>query len=175
MHVLDATAPTAVEYLPATQSVHAALPVAPLYFPETHLVHVPPSCPDDPALQMHAIEAELPAGAFEFAGHEVQVSEERAPNAVENVSCGHLLHMSSELAAHEAEYVPGPHLMQSESAAAPTDAEYLPATQSVHVSDPAAVLNFPATHCVHDPPLDPDEPASQVHAVKAELPAGELE
>ena len=49
VHVLDATAPTAVEYLPATQSVHAVLPVAPLYFPETHLVHVPPSYPDNPA------------------------------------------------------------------------------------------------------------------------------
>ena len=65
MHVLDATAPTAVEYLPATQSVHAALPVAPLYFPETHRVHVPPSGPDEPALQMQAAKAELPAGASE--------------------------------------------------------------------------------------------------------------
>jgi hypothetical protein len=45
----------------------------------------------------------------------------------------------------------------------------------VHVPSPAAALNFPATHCVHDPPLDPDEPASQVHAIMAELPASESE
>ena len=65
--------------------------------------------------------------------------------------------------------------MHVESAAAPTDVEYLPETQFVHVSDPAAVLNFPATHCVHEPPLDPDAPTLQMQAVKAELPAGESE
>jgi hypothetical protein len=135
VHVPDATAPTAVEYLPATQCVHAALPVAPLYFPETHRVHVPPSGPDDPALQMQAAKAELPA--------------------VESESVGHPRHV--------------------ESAAAPTDVEYLPETQSVHVSEPGAALNFPATHCVHNPPLGPDEPALQMQAAKAELPAGASE
>ena len=43
----------------------------------------------------------------------------------------------------------------------------------MHVSDP--VLNFPATHCVHNPPLDPVEPALQVQAAKDELPAGASE
>ena len=53
--------------------------------------------------------------------------------------------------------------------------EYLPEMQSVHVPGPADALTFPATHCVHNPPLDPDEPGLQVQEVKAELPAGESE
>ncbi len=44
-HVELAEAPTEVEYLPATQSVQAAVPVDSLYFPATHAVHVPPSGP----------------------------------------------------------------------------------------------------------------------------------
>lgn len=83
VHVLDATAPTAAEYLPATQSVHAALPVAPLYFPETHRVHVPPSCPDDPALQVQADKAELPAVESESDGHPRHVESAAAPTDVE--------------------------------------------------------------------------------------------
>ena len=136
VHVPDATAPTAVEYLPATQSVHAALPVAPLYFPETHLVHVSPSCPDDPALQVQAAKAELPAVESDLVGHPRHV----------------------------------------ESAAAPTDVEYLPETQSVHVSDPAAALNFPATHCVQTDAVSalyvPATQSVQVEApAAADLPA----
>ena len=42
------------------------------------------------------------------------------------------------------------------------------AGHEVLTPDPATALNFPATHCVHDPPLGPDEPALQM---QAELPA----
>jgi hypothetical protein len=38
-----AVAPDAVEYVLAPQSVHAAEPVAVLYFPAAHVLHVPPS------------------------------------------------------------------------------------------------------------------------------------
>ena len=44
--VAAAEAPTVVEYVPAAQSVQTALPVAILYFPTTHAVHVPPSGPE---------------------------------------------------------------------------------------------------------------------------------
>ena len=42
MHVITATA---VEYVPAPQSVQLADPVDVLYFPATHAVHVPPLGP----------------------------------------------------------------------------------------------------------------------------------
>jgi hypothetical protein len=44
-HVELAEAPIEVEYVPAPQSVQAAVPVDSLYFPATHAVHVPPSGP----------------------------------------------------------------------------------------------------------------------------------
>jgi hypothetical protein len=46
LHVELAEAPTAVEYVPAPQSVQAADPVDALYLPATHAVHVPPSGPE---------------------------------------------------------------------------------------------------------------------------------
>ena len=46
MHVELPEAPTAVEYVPAPQSVQAADPVDALYLPATHAVHVPPSGPE---------------------------------------------------------------------------------------------------------------------------------
>jgi hypothetical protein len=46
LHVELAEAPTAVEYVPAPQSVHSAAPVKALYLPGTHAVHVSPSGPE---------------------------------------------------------------------------------------------------------------------------------
>ncbi len=54
VHVELTAAPTAVEYLPAPQSVQAAHPAASLYFPASHCVHVPPAGPEDPASQAFA-------------------------------------------------------------------------------------------------------------------------
>jgi len=61
-HVEPATAPTAVEYVPAPQSEHVAVPVDALYFPATHWVHVPPLGPDAPALHVHAVLTLLATG-----------------------------------------------------------------------------------------------------------------
>ena len=48
---MEATkAPVAVEYLPASQSVHATLPMICLYLPAAHAVHVPPISPVYPVL-----------------------------------------------------------------------------------------------------------------------------
>jgi hypothetical protein len=56
-----------VEYVPAPQSMQMADPVDALYFPETHAVHVLPSDPEEPALQVHAVTTVLPAGALEVS------------------------------------------------------------------------------------------------------------
>jgi len=58
---------------------------------------------------------------------------------------------------------------------APTVAEYLLAWQSVHVSDPAAVLYVPDLHSVQEPPSIPLAPALHVHAVETGLPNTESE
>ena len=74
-HVVAFVAPAAVEYVPAKQSVHAALPIAVLYFPGTQAVHGPPSGPVNPALQpadTHAVIFELPAADVVPAGHATQ-------------------------------------------------------------------------------------------------------
>ena len=65
--------------------------------------------------------------------------------------------------------------MQDASAVCPVAVPYVPATQSVQLEWAARVLYLPAPHAVHAPPSGPDQPALQVHCVKLELPADELE
>jgi hypothetical protein len=77
------TAPVAEEYVPAPQSVHAADPVDILYFPATHAVHVSPTGPVDPALQVQFVKAALPASELEFDGQTLHVELAEAPNSVE--------------------------------------------------------------------------------------------
>ena len=62
-----AEAPTAVEYVPVPQSVHAADPVNVLYFPAAHAMHVPPAGPENPALQVQFVKEVLPTGALEVS------------------------------------------------------------------------------------------------------------
>jgi len=50
----------------AGQSTQIEEPVAALYVPPKHGVHVPPSAPLDPALHTQAVTAVLPAGESEF-------------------------------------------------------------------------------------------------------------
>jgi len=50
-----AIAPTTVEYSPGKQLLHAASPVATLYFPAAHSTQAPPSDPVDPALQVQSV------------------------------------------------------------------------------------------------------------------------
>jgi hypothetical protein len=102
-------APVLVEYVPAPQSVHAALPVWILYLPATQAVHEPPSGPVNPALQVQAARAELGLGELELPGHVRQVAANVAPVLVE--------------------YVPAP---QSVHAALPVLVLYFPVTQTVH-------------------------------------------
>ena len=75
MHESSDVAPTAAEYLPVTQSVHASGPATPLYVPARHLVQGPPLGPDEPALQVQAAKAKLPAVESELDGHSMHVVE----------------------------------------------------------------------------------------------------
>ena len=68
-HVATVVAATVVEYVPAGQSVHTALPVAILYLPATQAVHTPPSGPVNPTLHVQAARAELEIGEMELVGH----------------------------------------------------------------------------------------------------------
>lgn len=67
VHVEANVAPTAAEYVPRPQSVHAAEPVSLLYFPAAHAVHGPPSGPVNPASHGHKPQpnAFLPVIVFE--------------------------------------------------------------------------------------------------------------
>ena len=75
MHVELAEAPTAVEYVPAPQSVQTADPVNALYLPATHAVHGPPSAPENPALQVQFVKFVLPAGEAEFGGQSLHKTD----------------------------------------------------------------------------------------------------
>ena len=59
-HVEGWLAPIDAEYVPIPQSTHAWDPASALYFPARHNEHVSPSSPDEPALQVQAVETELP-------------------------------------------------------------------------------------------------------------------
>jgi hypothetical protein len=67
--VVSEVAPIACEYLDASQPKHVSAPATALYFPATHVAHVPPSGPEEPALHWQAVALLLPPGALEFGGH----------------------------------------------------------------------------------------------------------
>jgi hypothetical protein len=81
--VFPVKAPTAAEYVPVPQSVHTAAPVDVLYFPATHAVHVPPSGPVEPELQVQFVKAGLPEGELEADGQARHVELDAAFTAVE--------------------------------------------------------------------------------------------
>jgi hypothetical protein len=64
--------------------MHWDEPVDTLYFPAMHGAHVPPSGPDEPALQVQLVKAPLPAGELEFDGQALQVELNKSGN-----SCSH--------------------------------------------------------------------------------------
>ena len=68
-HVLDVVAPEIVEYVPPAQRVQDAGPGELLYVPAMQISQGPPSGPDEPALQVQAVEPGLPDGEFDLAGH----------------------------------------------------------------------------------------------------------
>lgn len=76
VQVVATVAPTAAEYVPAPQSVHATLPVVVLYFPGAHAVQAAPSRPVNPMLHVQPSNELQPLHeAPELAGHTMQVPE----------------------------------------------------------------------------------------------------
>ena len=65
---------------------------------------------------MHPVKALLPAGEFEYSGHDLHVELVEAPFA--------------------SEYVCGPHSTHVPTVEAPTAVEYLPAPHAMHVGIP---------------------------------------
>ena len=68
---------------------------------------MPPLAPDEPTLQMQAVITKLPAGEFEFAGHDAHA-----------------------LAPVTAEYLPAPQSTHDDAPAL----EYFPAPQFAHIA-----------------------------------------
>jgi hypothetical protein len=150
-HVKHVLAP-AVEYVPAPQFIHEAVPVSPLYFPAVHVVHVPPLAPDEPALQVQEVSAVLETGEYELEGHATHALATVAPAVTEYVPAVQFVHTVAPVVA---EYVPVIQFVHTLATVAPVTAEYLPEPQSVHTEFPVVVVYFPATHALHVPPLGP--------------------
>jgi hypothetical protein len=133
LHVEFAEAPTAVEYVPAPQYVHAADPVKALYLPGMHAAHVPPSGPEDPTLQVQFVKAALPTGELEFDGQALHVELAEAPTAVEYFPVPQAVHVVTDDEPLMTEYLPAAQAMQSDSASLLSVSRYLPARQFMHV------------------------------------------
>jgi hypothetical protein len=108
-----AVAAVVIEYVPAAQLVHTALPVVVLKVPATQATHGPPPGPVYPTLQMQDVTAGLEMGALEFAGHAKQVVRFHAPSVVEYVVTGHARQVVAIVAAAVVEYVPAEQLVQA--------------------------------------------------------------
>ncbi len=123
-----AVAPVAVEYLFKSQSVHAAEPVAGLYFPAAHAAHVPPLGPVNPRLQTQLVNAV-------------------DPDVVENVFTGHATQSPASSLPSVARYLP---LVHSEQTLAPKVDEYLPMAHCEHTVSPEVDENLPTSHDTQD-------------------------
>jgi len=99
-----------VEYVPATQAVHAAGPGSALKVPLAHAEHVPPFSPLHPALHLQSIGLLLPSGEFESDGHPWQVAAAIAPPTLEKWSGEQLVHAASP---DSGLYLPAMHSVQA--------------------------------------------------------------
>jgi hypothetical protein len=176
LHVELAEASVAVEYVPAPQAVHIADPVNTLYFPATHAVHVPPSGPDQPALQVQWVKDVLCAGELEPAG---QIGQSVDPAAS--------LYFPSTQAAHGPPFAPENPALQvqldkvvlcgievvfaghAKQVDEPNVIEYVPLSQALQTTSLLTSLYLPATHAVQVPPSFPQYPELQVQLANRSL------
>jgi hypothetical protein len=73
----------------AGQLLQFASPAGLLYLPATHAVHVPPSAPDQPALQVQSVILMLAIAELEFVG---QASQLLDPAALFHCPATHAVH-----------------------------------------------------------------------------------
>jgi hypothetical protein len=123
------------EYFPIPHAVQAAEPVVFFHVPTAHAVHVPPSGPVCPTLQVQEVATELGLGELELVGHTIHAVPVVAPTVVE--------------------YVPAVQLVHVVLAVAPVAVEYSPAAQSAHAAVPVTILYLPATQAGHVLPSGP--------------------
>ena len=147
IHVVEIVVPTVVEYVPAVQSLHAALSVVILYFPEAQAVHMSSSGPVNPMLQVQEAPTVHPLHeAPELVGHATHVVATVAPAVSEYVSAPQLVHTP---APDTPEYVQAMQFVHTADEMSPTAIEYEPAAQFVHCPEPVVVLYLPVAQVVH--------------------------
>ena len=167
------------EFAFAGQFMHAAFPVAFLYFPAAQLVHVPPSGPKKPVLHVQLINAlHSLQEAPEFEG---QDAHDPAP-AVDHDATGQVIHAALPdtllyLPATHCVHAPplGPENPALQVQVVLADTEYELLRQDVHGALPVVFLYFPAAHLPHSTPSGPVYPTLQLQAPTVTLPATELE
>ena len=165
----------------APQSTHDVDPASALCFPATHDVHVPPSDPEKPALQVQAVAMRLPTGELEFDG---QVSHVAAPELGLKVPAPHDVHVppsgpekpalqvqSLERMLPTGELEFDGQVLHVCAPVAPTVPENVPPTQVSQIAEPGELLYVPAVQLVHAPPSGPLDPLSHVQSLRASLPA----
>jgi hypothetical protein len=113
-HDMQLVMPVAVEYAPASQFVHAWLPLALLYVPIAHAAQMPPFGPVYPALHVQAVAAELELGEFVLAAHVRQLASDVAPAVTEYFPATQPMHAPVPLCTL---YVPALHVEQDASPA----------------------------------------------------------
>lgn len=86
---VQAPTPSAALYVPTRQALQGPLPAPNLYFPAGHPVHVPPSGPVYPALQVHKLDPVLAAGESDSKG---QAAHDAVPDDALYFPDGHAEH-----------------------------------------------------------------------------------
>ncbi len=168
--VLDTVAAEVPEYVALPQFVHAAEPVAVLYWPDLHASQAEPSAPPltpvYPALHLHWVITVLPTGeeAKDFVRQSVHVKAVEAPTNPENVPARQSVHVAGPVsvlylpAAHWRHVPPlGPddpmlHVQLVEAGLPAGDDASEDVVQAVHVDSanaPLAVEYLPAPQSVH--------------------------
>ena len=147
------SAPSDVEYFPATQSTHSSDPVTCLNLPAAHAWQ---SIPVYPLLHAQALSSTLAGGENVFCGHPVHVS---LPDDALKVPASHAVQ-----AAPLAPVYPALHV-QSVMATLPGGESELAGHTLTHASLPTVSLNVPVLHGSHGPRSGPVYPRLHSHVV----------
>jgi len=147
--------------------VHAAFPVAILYFPATHSVQVPPLGPDHPALHLQAVSTVLCTGESDSDGQLLHAADPRMSNVL-NLPTPHSVHVSPSGPVQ-------PALHSQAVAMVLCTGELELDGQVSQAAAPGSDLYVPTLHTVQDSPSGPVHPALHLQAVEEVLCEGELE
>jgi hypothetical protein len=146
-----ATDPIIALYVPCAQSVHVALPLAPV-LPGRHWQSSSVAAPSEVVF--------FPEGQF------IQVRDAEMSGLY--FARAQRMHCVLSLEAYD----PAEQFVQV-FAGAPLVGRYFPDWHMVQLSLPDTFLNLPASHMMHECPLDPVYPALHVQASASTLPTGE--